>query len=220
MEFDLVYCRDDLFSSALWSFPPSFQTYLAAWIIEQPLEMCDPKVANPDIPHLPRAHQLLHLSPRIHVIPIRIGLAHIVGIGAAGPMHQVEIHIVRAQGLERGLYALLHALVPWVIQLGGEPDFRAWDTAVLDAGADFGFVAVGEGGVDVAWRLSDVGPGEQELRRGERGAMKGAADGYEGDRRSYGSQNAGRPQRPSRLLWARIAMFQGRWRGSCRRCSK
>jgi hypothetical protein len=75
-------------------------------------------------------------------------------------MDQVEIHVIRAQGLERGLDALLHALVPWVIQLGGEPDFRAWDAAVLDAGADFGFIAVSEGGVDVAWRLSDAGSGE------------------------------------------------------------
>jgi len=65
-------------------------------------------------------------------------------------VHQVEIHIVDAEGFEGGFDTLVDALVPWIVELGGDPYLVTGNTGVFDALADFFFVAVGERGVDVS----------------------------------------------------------------------
>jgi hypothetical protein len=79
---------------------------------------------------------------------------------------EIQVDVVGAQVLERGVDALGDALVPWVVQLGGEPDLAAGYAGGLDAGADFGLVLVGEGGVDVAF-------GEVRNRRDNEGGGYG-----------------------------------------------
>ena len=34
--------------------------------------------------------------------------------------------------------------MPWVVEFGGQPNFRTWDTRVLDTGANLSFVAIRE----------------------------------------------------------------------------
>lgn len=65
-------------------------------------------------------------------------------------MHEIQIDIIDTERFQRGVNTLLHALVPWVIELGGQPDLLARDAAVLDAAPYFGLVAVGQRRVDVA----------------------------------------------------------------------
>ena len=68
-------------------------------------------------------------------------------------MHQVEVHVVNPEVLQRRGNALLDAVVPGVVELGGDPDLVAGNTRVADAGTDFGLVAVGQSGVDVTVTL-------------------------------------------------------------------
>lgn len=64
-------------------------------------------------------------------------------------MHQIQVDIVGLKRLEGVVNGLRDTLVPWVVELGGEPDLGARDTRVLDAVADFLLVAVGGGSVNV-----------------------------------------------------------------------
>lgn len=68
-------------------------------------------------------------------------------------MHQVQIDIVNTQILERGGNALLNLVVPGVVELGGEPDLVAGHAGVANASTDLGFVAVGQGCVNVTVAL-------------------------------------------------------------------
>jgi hypothetical protein len=72
-------------------------------------------------------------------------------------VHEVEVDVVDAEALEGGLDALFDALVPWVVELGCDPDLLAGDARVFDALADFVLVAVGESSVDVAVYPISVG---------------------------------------------------------------
>lgn len=65
-------------------------------------------------------------------------------------MHKIQIHVIGSKVLQRCSDALLDALVPWVVQLGGQEDLLAGHAGGLDAAADFSLVAVGKGSVDVA----------------------------------------------------------------------
>lgn len=65
-------------------------------------------------------------------------------------MDQVEVDIVGSKTLQGAVDAVLHAMVPGVVQLGSEPDLVSWYTRVLDSAADFGFIAIRKSGVDVA----------------------------------------------------------------------
>jgi hypothetical protein len=163
------------------------------------------EVANTNILHLARRHQLLHLAPRVNVIPVWVDLLHVIWVRAARPVDQVQVNIVSAQVLERGVNALDDALVPWVVKLGREPDLAAGDAGGLDASADFGFVLVAESSVDVA--LGKLGIG---------GMKKEGLMGAE----TYGSHHEGRSQRPFQLLRGWIAMFPGRWREPWHQCSE
>lgn len=112
--------------------------------------MLDPKVRDTNVLHLARRRQLLHLLPRIHIVPALMVLLQIRRVRAARPVDQVQVNIVEAEALEARVDALGDALVPRVVELGGDPDLGARDAAVADAGADLGLVAVGERRVDVA----------------------------------------------------------------------
>lgn len=81
----------------------------------------------------------------------------IAGHGGAGPVHEPQIDVVGAQVLEAVVNGLGDALVVRVVQLGRQPDLVARHTGGLDAGADFLFVAVGGGGVDVTVAAAEGG---------------------------------------------------------------
>ena len=72
-------------------------------------------------------------------------LLQVVGVSAAGPVDKVEIDIVEAKVLQRGVNALSDTVVPGVVKLGGNPDLLGRDTRVLDTLSNLGFVAVGKG---------------------------------------------------------------------------
>ena len=64
-------------------------------------------------------------------------------------MHQVQVNVVHTEILQGRGKAILDAVVPGVVELGGEPDLLTRDTGVADTGANLGLVAVGQGSVDV-----------------------------------------------------------------------
>lgn len=107
------------------------------------------KVANTDVLHLASLDKLLHLAPGVNVIPVGVNLLH-VWVGAAWPVDEVQVNVVSTQVLEGGVDALGDALVPWVVELGGEPDLLTGNAGGLDSDTDFRLVLVGEGSVDVA----------------------------------------------------------------------
>ena len=80
-------------------------------------------------------------------------LGLVVGVGGAGPVHQVQVNVVDAQILQGGGNTLLHTVVPGVVELGGDPDLLAGNTGVLDTGTDLGLVAVGKSSVNVTITL-------------------------------------------------------------------
>jgi hypothetical protein len=63
--------------------------------------------------------------------------------------HEVQVNVVKTQAFERGGDTLLDALVPWVVELCGNPDLLTGNARVLDSLTDFLFVAVGKGRVDM-----------------------------------------------------------------------
>lgn len=63
-------------------------------------------------------------------------------------MHQVEVDIVYTQGLERGVDSLLDAVMPGVVELGGDPDLLARNTRVPNTLAYLRLVAVRKSTVD------------------------------------------------------------------------
>lgn len=77
----------------------------------------------------------------------------ILGIGRAGPVHQVQIDIINTQILKRRLNALLNLVVPGVVKLSGKPDLFAGNAGVANTSTNFGFVAVSQGCVNVAVTL-------------------------------------------------------------------
>lgn len=60
-------------------------------------------------------------------------------------MHEVEVNVVGLEILQRGCDSLLDALVPWVVEFGGEPNLTSRNTGIDDALSNFGFIAICEG---------------------------------------------------------------------------
>lgn len=88
--------------------------------------------------------------PGLDEVPVRQVLRQVIGVGGAGPVNQVEVDVVGAEVLERGIDSLSNALVPGVVQLGGDPDLVAGHTGVLNTGTNLGLVAVSQSSVNVA----------------------------------------------------------------------
>lgn len=88
--------------------------------------------------------------PGLDEVPVGQVLRQVIGVGGAGPVNQVEVDVIGAEVLEGGIDSLRDALVPGVVQLGGEPDLVAGHTGVLDTGTNLGLVAVGQSSVNVA----------------------------------------------------------------------
>lgn len=91
--------------------------------------------------------------PGLDKVPVGQMLGLVVGIGRARPVHQVKVDIVNAQVLEGGRNAILDPVVPGVVELGGNPDLVAGHARIANAGTNFGFVAVGQGCVNVTIAL-------------------------------------------------------------------
>lgn len=72
-------------------------------------------------------------------------------------MHQVKVDVVGLERLEGGLNTLLNALVPGVIELGGDPDLLTGDTGVLNTKTDLVLVAVGKSSVNVTVASEESG---------------------------------------------------------------
>jgi hypothetical protein len=66
------------------------------------------------------------------------------------PYHKVQVDVVKAQALQRAVDTLLHALVPWVVELGGDPDLLTRNAGILDALTNLLLVAICQGSVNVA----------------------------------------------------------------------
>jgi hypothetical protein len=57
-------------------------------IIQKDLQILDPEVRHPDIPHLTSPHQLLHLLPRLDEVPIWQVFLQIRGIRRRWPVNE------------------------------------------------------------------------------------------------------------------------------------
>ena len=64
--------------------------------------------------------------------------------------HEVQVDVVKTKALQRAGDTLLNALVPGVVEFGGDPDLLAGNTGVLDTLTDLLLVAIRQSGVDVA----------------------------------------------------------------------
>jgi hypothetical protein len=73
-------------------------------------------------------------------------LLEILWCGGAGPVHEIQINVVDLEIFERRCNALLDTLVPWVVELGRDPDLLTRDTRLLhecfDAVTNFVLVTV------------------------------------------------------------------------------
>ncbi|KAG9680308.1 Aldo/keto reductase, partial [Aureobasidium melanogenum] len=111
---------------------------LGGGVVGEDLEVLDGKVGDTDVLDAARGRQLLKLSPKMNCLP---GVNE-VPVG-------VQIDVVGLEVLERRGNALLDALVPGVVKLGGNPDVLAGNAGVLDTKTDLVLVAVGKSSVNV-----------------------------------------------------------------------
>lgn len=144
---------------------------LAAGVIQELLQVLDTEVGDTDVADLASGRQLLHFLPVVNMgsqqwfsteldvkchlpgldeVPVGQVLRQVIGVGGAGPVNQVEVDVIGAEVLERGIDSLSHALVPGVVQLGGEPDLLAGHAGVLDTGTNLGLVAISQSSINVA----------------------------------------------------------------------
>lgn len=139
---------------------------LARGVVEEDLEVLDAEVGNTNVLDTARSGELLELTPGVDEVPALMVLLEVGRVGGRWPVltevrlvrdvklhyfayHQVEVDVVGAERLEGRLNALLDALVPWVVKLGGDPDLLTGDTRVLDTETDLVLVAVGKSSVNV-----------------------------------------------------------------------
>ena len=69
-------------------------------------------------------------------------LLEVIGVGRAGPVHEVEVNVVELQALQGRVNPLRDTLVPWVVELGGDPDLASGNARVDDTLTNFVLVAV------------------------------------------------------------------------------
>ena len=160
VEFDLVDCWNDLVTKSgqqrpltklqFFYFAANLSdvgmrvTYLCRRIVEQLLQVLNTKVGNANVLYFASADQLLHLLPCLDEVPVWQMLLEVGRIGRARPVHEVQINVICSERLEGRVNSLLDSLVPWVIELGGQPDLLTGDAGVLDSQSDLGFVAIGQ----------------------------------------------------------------------------
>lgn len=69
-------------------------------------------------------------------------------------MHQVEINVVHTQALQGRVNAFRNAVVPGVVELGGNPDFLTGNARVTNTIANLGLIAVSQGTIPLSIFLS------------------------------------------------------------------
>lgn len=84
-------------------------------------------------------------------------LLEVIWVRRAGPVHEVEVDIVSLEVGKRPLDALGHALMPRVVELGGEEYFLARDAGSLDTIANLLLVAVCKGRVNMTVAVAQGG---------------------------------------------------------------
>lgn len=125
-------------------------TYLGIRAAKQLLKMADAKVGHTNVAHLSRAHQLLHLSPSVAEIPVLVVLLLVLRVRRAGPVHEVQVHVIQPEVLQAVVDGLGDMLVPGIVQLGRHPDLAARDARGSDPFPDLLLIAVGVSRVNVA----------------------------------------------------------------------
>ena len=63
--------------------------------------------------------------------------------------HKIQVHVIQPQILQGRVNPLRNAVGPFFLELGSHPNLLAGDAGILDASADFLFVAICERCVDV-----------------------------------------------------------------------
>ena len=104
--------------------------------------MGDTEVGYTDVPYFACSRELLHFLPRLNVIPIWMVLLQVAGISRRWPVDQIQINVVGAQGLQRGVDAFFDSLVPRIIQFGSQPDLFSRYARVFDSSSNFFLVAI------------------------------------------------------------------------------
>lgn len=57
-------------------------------------------------------------------------------------MNQIQVDIIEAERFQGSVNAFLNTFVPWIIELGGDPDLFSGNARVFDALADFVLVPI------------------------------------------------------------------------------
>lgn len=63
--------------------------------------------------------------PGVNEVPVWVMLLEVLWVRGAGPVHEVQVDVVCLEIFQGRGNSLLDSLVPWVIELGGEPDLAA-----------------------------------------------------------------------------------------------
>lgn len=91
--------------------------YLAAWVVEELLEVLDGKVTDTNVLDTATGWQLLQLLPCLDEVPVGEMLLEVIRVGGGGPVHEVEVNIVGAERLKGAGNAVLDTVVPRVVEL-------------------------------------------------------------------------------------------------------
>lgn len=70
-------------------------------MVQKPLKVLDGKVAHADSLHLAGLDKLLHFSPGLNVVPVLVDGLLLGRVDRSGPVHQVQVQVVRLQLLKR-----------------------------------------------------------------------------------------------------------------------
>lgn len=84
-------------------------------------------------------------QPSLNEVPVGQVLLLVVGIGRTGPVYEIEIDVVQAQALKRRVDALGNAVVPGVVELGGDPDLLTGNARVADTITNLCLIAISQG---------------------------------------------------------------------------
>lgn len=134
-----------------------WRKYLGGGIAEEALEVGEAKVGDTNVLDLAGVDELLQLAPGVDVVPVGVVLLEVVRVGAGGPVHEVEVDVVGLEVFEGLCNGLGDALVPGVVELGGEPNLLTGDARGNDAVANLFLILVGKSGINVAVAVLEGG---------------------------------------------------------------